>query len=169
MANIFMQVHETREGKSLPIVSMGDDHLYNTIFLNLVKKPDRAIQQFMDENLREYAPEDMDDRTRRSLGLRKLTNKVKGQYEEALEELKDKSLEISLEKMLPYLVVALCRNTLHLKVRQLLIDLTGITQQVNLPQFMEYPVLTEEDVLELTGGHPFEEDFERFHGFGDDE
>jgi len=158
--NIFTQIHITAKGKNLPIVSMNDEHLFNTIKLQLVKRPKAILEQYINNEYAEYAPEGMDEKVRKSLGKKKMPAKMSDELQVEIDEVEMEALEQALERMQPYLIVALCRDTLHLPVRDLLIELTGITTRVDLPSHTTYPTITEEEVLELTGGYPFEGDDE---------
>ena len=162
--SIFMKTHTTKEGMVKPIVSMTDSHLVNTIRLSLEKKLGRYLTELENQVkvdlLQGYAPSDMDDRVRGSLGLRKISPEKEAETRAKVEELMDVARTVLVNKALkltmPYIVVAITRASIRDEVGNIISQATGITEQVNLPEYTVYPTMTEREVLELTGGHPMD-------------
>jgi hypothetical protein len=178
---IFMKMHQTTSGIQKPIVSMTDDHLMNTLRLNLIKKVDRVIEDYRKQVIQErdnilgkFAPPDMSERQRIALGKRLMKPKdqeklakLEEDANEYIELIRSSALNQGFENMLPYLIVAASRDSLYQQVHELLVEITGINTTIDLPNDVVYPTMTRQEVLELTGGDVDEAD--PGHGQGYDE
>ena len=138
--NPFRFVHTTRDGEKLPVVSMGAEHLVNTVNAYLVKGIQKYVAKARQEAYQEFAPEGMNPTQARTLGLRPLTADHRALIEIALQELEAKRFEASLEKAIPYLIVGMARNDTREGVVAVLQRATGISEMI-----IDVPLLEEEN------------------------
>lgn len=150
MNNIFMQVHRTRDGKEQPIVTMGDEHLVNMIRFMLIKLPEESIEAERSRLLGNYAPPDMSKKQRRALNMPEATEQTLKDIETELSLIEQDVFQRALQKAVPYIVVGIARDTTHLEVREILVEATGLTQRVDMPEMITYPVMDANEV-ELLG------------------
>lgn len=129
--NPYSLIHTERNGNRIAIVSMEDIHLVNTINLFLLKAPAKAVSEARNDAYAGYAPEGMDDRQRRTLGLRRMTQSEAAKIEDTLQEFEDRVTKEMLEKAIPYIIVGVTRNDTRAGVVTILQKLTGITGRLD--------------------------------------
>lgn len=157
--NPYSFVHETRGGVRVAIVSMKADHLVNTVNLFLNKIPDQQIRNYRNEAYHNYAPENMDEKVRRTMGLRKMSDKAKQDIEDTLVELEERIVREMIDKAMPYIIVGITRDDTRDGVVAILQNLTGITGQIDyqVPQ-----ARIDNDDMELLGDYHNDLDDEPF-------
>jgi hypothetical protein len=144
-------LHTERNGKTQPIVSMDATHLVNMVNLVLIRSIKKVKEKATIKLLGKYAPEDMPDKQRIALGLKKPTQAAQEQAAARLEELELEMIQTVFEKYWPYILVGLCRNDTRNGVLAILQDATGIEGRVEIPGLIS-EVITTEDNLELESG-----------------
>lgn len=168
--NIFTLIHTTREGESMPIISMGPEHLVNLINLRLNKLIQRALQDLKTDFADKYAPDDMSETQRKALHLRRMSDNDRKKIEESLEEAEAQMLEKAISECWPYIIVGVCRNDTRDGIVRLLQDVTGINDLIELQSLMKTnsnvsisllasgnPILNDDDDLFEDLEFPFEE------------
>lgn len=130
--NIFTLLHTERGGKKTPIVSMEASHLVNTVNLFLNKMRKQIMDDLLAQKVGNYAPEDMSEKVRRTLRLKKLDQAAVDRAKEEIEETEAEYIEEALERMLPYIVVGVCRDDTREGIVKILQEVTGISNQIIL-------------------------------------
>lgn len=134
--NLFQAQHTiAANGEKLRIVEMGADHLINTLNRILLLDPAKAMKAARAQLIGTYAPDDMDARTARLLGLPTITVAKKQEAELRLAEIEEEIINRALQFCTPYLLVALSRDDTHAGAKAILQKVTGITSQVQIPVF----------------------------------
>lgn len=134
--NIFTRIHVDRNGNRTPIISMEATHLVNYLNLMLRVKYQEARNALKASLLEGFAPEGMDEKVRKSLRLKKATDRQILAAEQRLEEFDAEYFDVLMSKIWPYIVVGIIRDDTHEGVRKLLQDVYGINDRIVLPELM---------------------------------
>lgn len=130
--NPFNAIHTTADGEQMMIVSMEDSHLLNMIRLLLVKKPAEYVDKQRSIAYRSYAAEQISTKTSKFLGLKSLSPEEKAIIENTLEEYKAGLEAAAFQHAIPYLFVALTRESTCEEAKEIVQELTGIYGQVKM-------------------------------------
>ena len=130
--SIFTKIHTTRERDTMPIVSMDSQHLVNYLNFMLIKETAQIEDELKRLILGQVAPENMDDRTRRSLGLKRITPAQMAEFEAKFDEARTLYVNSMFVKLWPYIIVGVCRNDTREGVIRILHEVTGVTERIEL-------------------------------------
>lgn len=153
--NIFLYEHKERSGKVQPIISMDAEHLCNYINFYLVKEKNKKMKAIRDQMVRNYAPVEMDEKVRKSLGLKKITQADLDIVERQLEEFETEYIQEAIEEIWQYIIVGVVRDDTREGVARILQEATGVNNQIVLPNLtrQESPLVLasgdyDQDVIE---------------------